>query len=153
MIEVDRDRIARVAGVVLDHIAPGVRFEVTIAIVRDNLIRQLNRRYRGKNSGTDVLSFPGGTNGEWGPKPPEKPAWRDNSDAAARNLGDVVISADTAARQATDARHSIEREIDELIIHGVLHLCGYDHETDNGEMDKLELSIRAKLVRRKHRSS
>ncbi len=61
-------------------------------------------------------------------------------------LGDIVISTDTALRQAEDAGHSLERELDELIIHGALHLCGYDHETDNGEMNRLELRLRRKLL-------
>lgn len=61
-------------------------------------------------------------------------------------LGDIVVSTDAALRQANDAGSSIDREVDELVIHGVLHLCGYDHETDRGQMNRLELKLRRKLL-------
>ena len=61
-------------------------------------------------------------------------------------LGDIVISAETAERQAKEAGHTVEREVSELVIHGVLHLCGYDHEIDRGEMNRLELKLRRKLL-------
>jgi probable rRNA maturation factor len=63
-------------------------------------------------------------------------------------LGDVVVSADTALRQAREAGHTMEREVSELVIHGILHLCGYDHETDQGQMNRLELKLRRKLLDR-----
>jgi len=92
----------------------------------------LNNQYRQINRATDVLSFPAGD---------EMPGEGDE-----QYLGDVVISIDTALRQAESAGHSIEREVEELLIHGVLHLCGYDHETDNGQMNRLELKLRRKLL-------
>jgi probable rRNA maturation factor len=61
------------------------------------------------------------------------------------NLGDVVISVERAARQAKQNKLSLEREIEQLILHGLLHLCGYDHLTDEGEMNRLELWLRRKL--------
>jgi probable rRNA maturation factor len=63
-------------------------------------------------------------------------------------IGDIIISTDTALRQAQDAGLSFEREVSELVIHGTLHLCRYDHETDRGEMNRLELKLRRKLLGR-----
>jgi len=60
-------------------------------------------------------------------------------------LGDVVISIEQAARQAKENEFTLEQEIAQLILHGMLHLCGYDHGTDNGEMNRLELRLRRKL--------
>src|SRR5690242_11303138 len=96
----------------------------TIAFVSDKKIRELNRQFRGVDKATDVLSFPAGEPG---------------------NLGDVAISVETAAAQAKENRLSFENEIAQLILHGLLHLSGYDHETDNGEMNRLELRLRRKL--------
>jgi probable rRNA maturation factor len=96
----------------------------TIAFVSDKKIRELNRQFRGVDKATDVLSFPA-----------EEP----------NNLGDVAISVETAATQAKENRLSFENEIAQLILHGLLHLSGYDHETDNGEMNRLELRLRRKL--------
>lgn len=100
-----------------------------VVLVSDQKIKQLNRTFRHKNSPTDVLSFP--LNEELF-----------ESDF----LGDVIISAETASRQASDNNLTIEKEIKQLILHGVLHLCGHDHETDNGEMNRLELKLR-KILR------
>jgi probable rRNA maturation factor len=96
----------------------------TIAFVSDKRIRELNRQFRGIDKATDVLSFP--TEEE-------------------SNLGDVAVSVETAAVQAKENGLSFENEISQLILHGLLHLCGYDHETDNGEMNRLELRLRRKL--------
>ena len=99
----------------------------TIAFVSDKKIRELNRQFRNVDKATDVLSFPSG-----GPDEAE--------------LGDVAISVDTAATQAKENGLNFDREIAQLIIHGLLHLSGYDHETDNGEMNRLELRLRKKLA-------
>jgi probable rRNA maturation factor len=96
----------------------------TIAFVSDKSIQKLNRDFRGVDKATDVLSFPAGE---------------------ADNLGDVVVSIDSAARQAKENRLSFDDEIAQLILHGLLHLSGYDHETDRGEMNRLELRLRRKL--------
>jgi len=106
--------------------------EVSIAIVDDEAMRNLNRKFRKKNKTTDVLTFPA-----------------DDSDAdpnaKGRPLGDVVISIDQARRQATDQKHSLATEVRYLILHGVLHALGYDHETDDGQMNALELKVREKV--------
>lgn len=98
----------------------------TIAFVSDKTIRQLNRQFRGVDKPTDVLSFPA-------------------DDADEGNLGDIAISVDTAAAQAKENGLTFDEEVAQLILHGLLHLSGYDHETDNGEMNRLELKIRRRL--------
>ena len=123
-------RLASAALVALDRADAGL----TLAFVRDDVIRSLNRRFRGKDSATDVLSFP------------SFDERAEDTAAEDGNLGDVVISADMALRQARQTGHSFEREVSELLIHGILHLCGYDHECDEGEMNRLELSLRRKLL-------
>ncbi|MEA2329831.1 MAG: putative rRNA maturation factor [Thermoanaerobaculia bacterium] len=106
--------------------------EVSIAIVDDDAMRNLNRQFRKKNKTTDVLTFPA-----------------DDSDAdpnaSGRPLGDIVISIDQARRQATDQKHSLATEVRYLILHGILHALGYDHESDSGEMNALELKVREKV--------
>jgi probable rRNA maturation factor len=104
---------------------------VTVAFVSDRAMRELNRRWRGKRGTTDVLSFP---------------ARQDEFErAAGATLGDVVISAERAGAQAAEHGLSFETEVEQLILHGILHLCGYDHERDDGEMNALELRLRRRL--------
>ena len=98
----------------------------TIAFVSDKKIRELNRQFRNIDKATDVLSFPSDEPGDM-------------------DLGDVAVSVDTAAAQAKENGLKFEEEIAQLILHGLLHLSGYDHETDNGEMNRLELRLRKKL--------
>ena len=102
----------------------------TVAFVSDRKMTELNRMFRGKSSTTDVLSFP------------SEP---DEFEEAENNLGDIVISLEQAARQAEENNLSLELEIKQLILHGILHLCGYNHETDNGKMNRLELKLRDEL--------
>jgi probable rRNA maturation factor len=102
----------------------------TAAFVSDRKMRALNKMFRGKSSTTDVLSFP---------------FEADEFETDEQNLGDIVISLEQAARQAGENDLNFETEIKQLILHGILHLCGYDHETDNGEMNSLELNLRDKL--------
>jgi len=106
--------------------------EVSIAIVDDDAMRTLNRQFRKKNKTTDVLTFPA-----------------DASDAdphaKGRPLGDIVISIDQARRQALEQRHSLATEVRYLILHGILHALGYDHATDNGEMNALEVKVRSSV--------
>ena len=106
----------------------------TIAFVSDKAMRQLNRQFRGVDKVTDVLSFPAAD--ETG---------KLNLGDIALNLGDIAISVDTAARQAKENGLTFDEEVAQLILHGLLHLSGYDHETDNGEMNRLELKIRRRL--------
>ncbi len=96
--------------------------EVSVLLCGDARMRTLNRRYRRKDRPTDVLSFPAG----------------------GRTLGDIVISVPYAAREARRRGATAGGEIDRLLLHGYLHLLGYDHETDDGQMDALE----ARLARR-----
>lgn len=103
----------------------------TIVFVSDSAIKELNRRFRGKNYPTDVLSFPI----EAAPFEIENKLL----------LGDVVISVQRAAAQAKEHGLSFSDEVRQLILHGLLHLCGYDHETDRGEMNRLELRLRKRL--------
>ena len=103
----------------------------TVAFVSDRAMRGLNRRWRGKRGTTDVLSFPAGQ--------------EEFERAEGLSLGDVVISVEQAARQAAEHGLDFEGEVRQLILHGLLHLCGYDHETDGGEMNALELKLRRRL--------
>ena len=98
----------------------------TVAFVSDKAIRQLNHQFRNVDKATDVLSFPA-----------------DEIDKL--NLGDIAISVETAARQAKENGLTFDEEVAQLILHGLLHLSGYDHETDNGEMNRLELRLRRRL--------
>jgi probable rRNA maturation factor len=102
----------------------------TIAFVSDRKMRELNRVFRQKSRTTDVLSFP---------------FEADGFEIGEPNLGDIVISVERAVRQAAENDLELETEIKQLILHGILHLCGYDHETDAGEMNSLELKLRDKL--------
>lgn len=93
--------------------------EVSVSFVSNNEIRSLNKIYRNKDSVTDVLSFPLGSDGKYDV----------NKETGCALLGDVVISLETAMRQAKIYGHSLEREIGFLTVHSMLHLLGYDHET------------------------
>jgi len=120
------------------------RGEVTIALVSDARVRALNRRYRGKDYATDVLSFPA----------TESAMEREAS--AERYLGDIVIATGVARRQARDLGHSLAAELRILALHGLLHLLGYDHERDRGRMRTLEQrllrrsGVRDGLIERAH---
>ncbi len=112
-------------------VSPAGKASVTVAFVSDRKMKELNRRWRGKAATTDVLSFPA-----------EQDSF-EKSDGL--ELGDIAISIEQAARQAKENKASLDNEISQLILHGLLHLCGYDHETDHGQMNKLELRLRRKL--------
>ncbi len=99
--------------------------DFTVVLVSDKKIKELNRLFRGKNEPTDVLSFQAGQEDY---------------------LGDVIISTETALRQAQQLGHSLEKELKILLIHGFLHLLGYDHETDRGEMRALERKLWKKFL-------
>ncbi|MGN0631110.1 MAG: rRNA maturation RNase YbeY [Ruminococcus sp.] len=92
--------------------------EVSVSFVSNNEIRRLNKAYRNKDRVTDVLSFPLGADGKYDT----------NKETGCALLGDVVISLETAMRQAEIYGHSLEREIGFLTVHSMLHLLGYDHE-------------------------
>lgn len=107
--------------------AVGLDGEVTVLLTSDPAIRKLNRQFRGKDKATDVLSFPA-----------EGPA-------AMGIAGDLAISVPTAERQAAVQCHSLVLELRVLILHGLLHLAGYDHETDSGQMARRERRLREML--------
>lgn len=101
--------------------------QVTVLLTTDKAIRRLNRQYRAKNKATDVLSFPAAE--------PKK----------TKAAGDLAISVHTARKQADALGHALSSEIKVLMLHGLLHLAGYDHEIDAGEMARIEQRLRAKL--------
>ena len=115
----------------LARVAPvRARGTVSIALVSDARVRALNREYRRKDAATDVLSFPSGS-----------------SDLLARGdrfLGDIVIARGVARRQARAAGHAEATELRVLALHGLLHLLGYDHERDDGDMHRVEARLRRK---------
>jgi probable rRNA maturation factor len=122
---VDRASVVDLARAVLARIGQR-QSGMAVTFVGDRKMRRLNRDYRGIDAPTDVLSFAYGDPGE---------------------LGDVVISTATAARQAESLGVPFDVELRHLVIHGTLHLAGYDHETDNGEMKRLEKRLRRELLR------
>ncbi|MBI5816744.1 MAG: rRNA maturation RNase YbeY [Nitrospinae bacterium] len=111
------------AAVILESLELG-NTELSVLVTGDKEMWGLNLRYRGKDKPTDVLSF-SQTEGEFG-------------DIEPGVLGDVVISVDTAQRQADEKGHSLQREMDILLIHGILHLAGYDHEKGRSEAAKMK---------------
>ncbi len=122
----DASRLRRVLRGAADALA--VRGEVSLVLAGDRLLHRLNRDYRGKDRPTDVLSFPG--------------------DGGEAGLGDVVISVETAERNARGLGRTLGQELDVLALHGFLHVLGYDHETDDGTMDRLEGRLRRRLLGR-----
>lgn len=102
---------------------------MAVCLVSDRRMREYNRKFRHQDRTTDVLSFPGG----------EEPL-----PEGGRHLGDIVIAVPRAAAQASEAGHSLARELRILVLHGYLHLLGHDHDTDDGAMMRLE----RRLVRR-----
>jgi probable rRNA maturation factor len=121
---IPRQRLLRVlaeAGELL-----GAGGELAVVFAGDRRMRALNRDYRGQDRATDVLSFAGPGGGE--------------------GLGDVVISVETAARNARRLGSSLTRELEVLALHGLLHVLGYDHETDDGTMARLETRLRRRVL-------
>jgi len=115
----------------------------TVAFISDRRMKELNNFFRGKSSTTDVLSFPHEAE-EFGSLPADAGSSDIFSDEK-NFLGDIIISAEQAERQANENGLTLENEIQQLILHGLLHLCGYDHETDDGEMNTIELKLRKQL--------
>jgi probable rRNA maturation factor len=108
----------------LARIAPArARGEVCVALISDARMKALNRQFRGKDAVTDVLSFAAGSRGF---------------------LGDIVIAAGVAKKQAKAAGHGLNIEIRVLALHGLLHLLGYDHDADDGKMARVEARLRRK---------
>jgi probable rRNA maturation factor len=105
--------------------AAGLSGEVHVLLADDATLRRLNRTFRGKNKATDVLSFPAAPESEV--------------------AGDLAISLETAARQAAQFGHTLRDEVRVLLLHGTLHLAGFDHEVDSGEMAAREAKLRREL--------
>ena len=106
--------------------ATGLAGEVSVLLTGDAALRALNRKYRHKDKATDVLSFPA-------------------TETAEGVAGDLAISLETALLQAGERGHTLEMEIKVLLLHGLLHLAGYDHEADNGTMHRKEARLRREL--------
>jgi probable rRNA maturation factor len=104
--------------------------EVHVLVTGDDRMRRLNQQYRDRDHATDVLSFPDGE---------ELPTGR-------VLLGQIVLSLDAARRQASELGHSELRELEELVLHGTLHLLGYDHVKDRGDMSRVELMLLEELL-------
>ena len=128
------------------------RSDFNVCFVGDREIAELNATYRGIARPTDVLSFPWRVESKLGSGRISNfgfrisaPEFRFPTREFRHFLGDIVISAETARRSAKAAGHSTAREIRWLILHGVLHLLGHDHETDRGEMAELEVAMRQRL--------
>jgi probable rRNA maturation factor len=108
------------------RVAIGLSGEVDVLLTDDGTLRRLNKTFRGKNKSTDVLSFPAADNDQ-------------------QIAGDLAISLETASRQAAAYGHSLRDEVRVLLLHGLLHLSGLDHETDHGEMAAREAELRREL--------
>ena len=119
IIKINQRKIEEIIKKVLLHLKVDERTEISVLFTDDKFIRTLNNKYRGIDKPTDVLSF---SLQEGAVKSPEI-----ESD---KPLGDIIISAETAQRQADTLNHSIEKELTVLLIHGLLHLIGYDHEEE-----------------------
>ncbi len=109
------------------QVAVGLRGEVEVLLASDKTLRRLNREWRGKDKATDVLSFPAA------------------EEMAAVYGGDLAVSLETAQRQAEEHGHSLRDEVRILLLHGLLHLSGMDHEADAGEMAEREAELRKRL--------
>jgi len=126
---------------VVAELAPDAE-TLAVRFVSDREMRRLNATFRGRDKATDVLTFPGDL------RAPDVPAPRGTPPAGplAGHLGDVAISVPTARRQARELGHDADRELRTLLLHGLLHCLGYDHETDDGSMEALETRLRERLI-------
>ena len=129
-IRIEADDLRSFAADLISAVPEANGRHFSVAFIPDSRMKQLNEMFRGKNETTDVLSFR------------HEP---DKFNPDTRNLGDIVISAEQAAKQAGENDLDLETEIKQLILHGLLHLLGMDHETDNGEMNAREVSLRDEL--------
>jgi probable rRNA maturation factor len=125
-LRVDRARLLRLAQAVLSEVGESSA-DLGLSFIGDRRMRGLNRRFRGKDRSTDVLAFAAR-------EARMPPATR----RLPRPLGDVVISVPTAMRQAKEGQRSLDEEIVALLVHGILHLCGYDHERSNDEAHRMQ---------------
>ena len=129
-IKVDTVRVRRFVKRLEKSVEEARHRPFAVAFVSDKRMIELNSLFRGKDGTTDVLSFP---------QEPDELAPDENS------LGDIVISVEQAQKQAEENGLTLDNEIEQLVLHGLLHLCGYDHETDKGEMNAREMVLRDEL--------
>ena len=136
-VKLDAKKFKRFADAITPAVTGNESSRFAVAFVSDRRMKELNHFFRGNDSTTDVLSFP---------HEPDEFLSEPSAIAGGSDfLGDIVISAEQAARQAKENKLTLDAEIKQLILHGLLHLCGYDHETDDGEMDARELELRKEL--------
>jgi probable rRNA maturation factor len=148
----NRQRAVRVARRPLELFLARVRqelgigkAEVTVCFVSDAEIARMNQAFRNKKGPTDVLSFPAVNRRAPDSLSRSRKSGNARSPQSETFLGDVAISPATARRNAKKLGRTLPSELQILILHGVLHLLGYDHETDRGEMDLLEARLRERL--------
>ena len=141
----NRQRAVRVARRPLEAFLHLIRDEldlqdsdITVCLISDEEIARMNEAFRKKKGPTDVLSFPAG-------KKQRKSRGQQASGTAETYLGDIAIAPETARRYAKKNGRRLGNELRVLILHGVLHLLGYDHETDRGEMDRIERKLRRRF--------
>ena len=127
-VRVDKPKVVRLAQRILKAVNEE-HSELSLDFVGDRKIQRLNHLYRNQNTSTDVLAF----------------SFREAPGPPTHLLGDVVISLPTARRQAKANGHSFDREVTILLIHGILHLCGYDHERNKSEARRMQRKERAIL--------
>ena len=127
-------RVAGLTELALDRFvararrAAGLKRTIDVLVTSSAEMKSLNRRFRGKDKATDVLSFPA-----------------TSDDPRKQFAGEIAISAEIASQNARALGHSLAQEVKVLVLHGVLHLRGYDHETDSGQMARRENQLRARL--------
>ena len=126
-VECPGEKLQRFVFEVLEHCGRS-EAGLCVAFMDDDAIQTLNREYCNIDSPTDVLAFPAGLEG------------------GSRYLGDIAVSVPTARRQAEELGHPLLNEIMILVAHGILHLLGHDHETDSGEMARLEADIEKSII-------
>ena len=128
-VEIDAKELTLFLADAFELIPQVSRKYVEISIIKDRAMREINKEFRGIDSTTDVLSFP----------------FKAEEFEDDLKLGELLISGEQAEKQAKENSLPLIIEVKQLILHGLLHLCGYDHETDDGEMNSLELKLRDKL--------
>lgn len=145
-VKIDTRRYSRFVDSLVEIVEEANGASISVAFVSDRRMKELNRFFRGKDSTTDVLSFPHEPDEFENKRDSFTPGHADDApNQPGLFLGDIVISTEQARRQAGENKLTFENEIKQLILHGLLHLCGYDHETDGGEMNKRELRLRRQI--------
>lgn len=157
-VKLDLTLIRAFVATLSESVEESANSTFTVAFIGDGRMKQLNELFRNKPTTTDVLSFPesepsASAEGQLDDGSTSRPpAHAGGSDLTTDHqppttifLGDIVISAEQAAKQASENDLTLDTEIKQLILHGLLHLCGFDHEIDNGEMNARELQLREQL--------